>query len=156
SLAALARERAARPGGGPAEDPGAFLASQERGAAGASARSGGGQLSTPRRNLGAGAALSGVVAGAPVGAAGVLSIVIARTVGPAGNGHLALLVTFTGLTAIVVSLGLSTGITYEVSRGRWAVRHAFRTSYIAALLLGLVGFLGGLGFFVLTHDSVFK
>ena len=97
-----------------------------------------------------------VVQGAPLVAAGVLSIVIARTVGPAGNGHLALLVTFTGLTAIVVSLGLSTGITYEVSRGRWAVRHAFRTSYIAALLLGLVGFLGGLGFFVLTHDSVFK
>src|SRR5262249_30283988 len=112
--------------------------------------------STPRRNLGAGAALSVVVQGAPLVAAGVLSIVIARTVGPAGNGHLALLVTFTGITAIVLSLRLSTGLTYEVSRRRWAFRHAFRTSYIAALLLGLVGFLGGLGFFVLTHDSVFK
>jgi O-antigen/teichoic acid export membrane protein len=113
-------------------------------------------LSTPRRHLGAGAALSVLVQAAPLVAAGVLSIVIARTIGPSGNGHLTLLVTFTGLTALVVSLGLTTGITYEVSRRRWAVRQAFKTSYLAALLLGLVGFLGGLGFFLLAHDSVFK
>jgi O-antigen/teichoic acid export membrane protein len=97
-----------------------------------------------------------LVQGGPLVAAGVLSIVIARTIGPSGNGHLALLVTFTGLTAILVSLGLTAGITYEVSRRRWAVRQAFRTSYLAALVLGLAGFLGGLGFFVLTHETVFK
>ena len=97
-----------------------------------------------------------VVQGAPLVAAGVLSVVIARTIGPSGNGHLALLVTFTGLTAMAVSLGLAAGITYEVSRGRWAVRKAFRTTYLAAMALGLVGFGGGLGFFALTHESVFK
>lgn len=110
----------------------------------------------PRRHLGAGAALSVIVQAAPLVAAGVLSIVIARTIGPSGNGHLTLLVTFTGLTALVVSLGLTAGITYEVSRRRWAVRQAFRTSYLVALVLGLVGFVGGLGFFVLAHDSVFR
>ena len=49
---------------------------------------GGAPLSTPRRHLGAGAALSVLVQGAPLVAAGVLSIVIARTIGPSGNGHL--------------------------------------------------------------------
>jgi len=117
---------------------------------------GGAPLSTPRRHLGAGAAFSVLVQGAPLVAAGVMSIVIARTIGPSGNGHLTLLVTFTGLTYMVVSLGLTSGITYEVSRRRWAVRQAFRTSYLAALVLGLAGFLVGLGFFVLAHDSVFK
>lgn len=97
-----------------------------------------------------------VVQGAPLVAAGVLSVVIARTIGPSGNGHLTLLVTFTGLTSLVVSLGLTAGITYEVSRRRWAVRQAFRTSYLAALVLGLAGFLGGLGFFELTHGTIFK
>ena len=110
----------------------------------------------PRRHLGAGAALSVIVQAAPLFAAGVLSIVIARTIGPSGNGHLTLLVTFTGLTALVVSVGLTAGITYEVSRQRWAVRQAFRTSYLAALVLGLIGVAGGLAFFVLAHDSIFK
>jgi O-antigen/teichoic acid export membrane protein len=85
----------------------------------------------------------------------VLSIVIARTIGPSGNGRFALLVTLTGFATMVASLGLTAGITYEVSRRRWAVRQAFRTSYLAALVLGLAGFLGGLGFFVLTHETVF-
>src|SRR5690348_14649441 len=114
------------------------------------------QVSPPRRHLGAGAALSVLVQAAPLVAAGVLNIMITRTIGPSGNVHLTLLVTFTGLTALIVSLGLTSGITYEVSRQRWAVRQAFRTSYLAALLLGLVGFLGGLGFFVLAQDSVFE
>lgn len=100
--------------------------------------------------------LSVLVQGAPLVAAGVLSIVIARTIGPSGNGHFALLVTLTGFAAMVASLGLTAGITHEVSRRRWAVRQAFRTTYLAALVLGLAGFLGGLGFFLFAHDSVFR
>ena len=57
---------------------------------------------------------------------------------------------------MVVSLGLGSGIIYEVSRRRWSVRHAFRTSYRAAVILGLAGALGGLLVFALTQDSVFK
>jgi O-antigen/teichoic acid export membrane protein len=97
-----------------------------------------------------------LVQGGPLVAAGVLSIVIARTIGPSGNGHFTLLVTLTGFAAMVASLGLTAGITYEVSHRRWAVRQAFRTSYLAALVLGLAGFLGGLGFFVITHETVFR
>ncbi len=112
-------------------------------------------VSEPRRHLGAGAALSVVVQGGPLLAAGVLSIVLARTIGPSGNGRFALLVTLTGIATMVVSLGLTAGITYEVSRRRWSVRQAFRTSYGIAPMLGLLGTVGGLGVFVLLHDSVF-
>ncbi len=89
-------------------------------------------------------------------AGGALSIVLARTIGPSGNGHFALLLTLTSIAGMFVSLGLTAGITYEVSRRRWSVREVFRTSYLAALVLGLIGFLGGLAVFVLTRSSVFE
>jgi O-antigen/teichoic acid export membrane protein len=113
-------------------------------------------VSEPRRHLGAGAALSVVVQGGPLLAAGVLSIVIARTIGPSGNGHFALLVTLTGIAVMVFSLGLTAGLTYEVSRGRWSVARAGRSSYAAALALGLAGFAVALGVFALLHGSVFQ
>lgn len=113
-------------------------------------------MSTRRRHLGVGAALSVFVQGGPLAAATVLSVVLARTIGPSGTGHFSLLVTLTGFTAMIVSLGLSTGITYEVSRRRWSVREAFRTSYALGFVMGLVGFAGGLLAFVLLHGSVFS
>jgi O-antigen/teichoic acid export membrane protein len=112
-------------------------------------------VSAPRRHLGAGAALSVVVQGGPLAAAAALSIVLARTIGPSGNGRFTLLATLVGLTAMLVSLGLSAGIISEVSRGRWSVRGALRTSYAAGLVLGAIGFAGGLAVFLLLHDSVF-
>ena len=112
-------------------------------------------MSVRRRHLGAGAALSVVVQGGPLAAAAAMSIVLARTIGPSGNGRFALLATLVGLTGMVVSLGLSAGIIYEVSRARWSVRGAFRTSYAAALVLGAIGFAGALAVFLLLHDSVF-
>jgi len=112
-------------------------------------------VSRPRRHLGAGAALSVVAQGGPLFAAGVLSIVLARTIGPSGNGRYVLLVTLVGITSMVVSLGLHAGITYEVSRGRWAVASAFRTSYRIALVAGCIGIAGAFGFYALTRDTVF-
>jgi O-antigen/teichoic acid export membrane protein len=95
------------------------------------------------------------VQGGPLIAAGVLSIVLARTIGPSGNGRFTLLVTLTGLTVMVVSLGLTAGITYEVSRRRWSVAQAAKASYAVAVLLGAAGFLFGLAVFELLHESVF-
>jgi O-antigen/teichoic acid export membrane protein len=112
-------------------------------------------VSEPRRHLGAGAALSVLAQAGPLLAGAVLSIVLARTIGPSGNGRYVLLLTLVGLTSMVVSLGLHSGITYEVSRRRWSVDRAFRTSYWIALVLGLAGLLAGLGFFLLTRSTVF-
>jgi O-antigen/teichoic acid export membrane protein len=113
-------------------------------------------VTEPRRHLGAGAALSVVVQGGPLLAAAVLSIVLARTIGPSGNGRFALLVTLVGIVAVVVSLGLTVGFSYEVSRRRWSVLRAFRAAYGAALVLGVIGLVLGLVVVALTHDSVFS
>jgi O-antigen/teichoic acid export membrane protein len=112
-------------------------------------------VSTPRRHLGAGAALSVAAQGGPLLAGAVLSIVLARTIGPSGNGRYVLLLTLVGLTSMIVSLGLHAGITYEVSRRRWSVGRAFRSSYLVALLLGLLGIVGGFAFYYLTRHSIF-
>jgi O-antigen/teichoic acid export membrane protein len=100
--------------------------------------------------------LSVVVQGGPLLAAAVLSIVLARTIGPSGNGRFALLFTLVGFTSLIASLGLTAGITYEVSRRRWSVLHAFHTSYLTALVFGMAGVLGGIGVFALTHETVFN
>ena len=105
-------------------------------------------MSTPRRHLGAGAALSVLAQAGPLLAAAVLSIVLARTIGPSGNGRFALLVTLSGITSLVVSLGLHAGITYEVSRRRWSCPRAFRTSYRTGSSSGSSASLGGLGVFI--------
>ena len=103
------------------------------------------EMTEPRRHLGGGAALSVFVQGGPLIAGGALSIVLARTIGPSGTGHFALLLTLTSIAGMFVSLGLTAGITYEVSRRHWSVREVFRTSYLAALVLGLIGLPGRLG-----------
>jgi O-antigen/teichoic acid export membrane protein len=95
------------------------------------------------------------VQGGPLLAAGVLSVVLARTIGPSGNGRFALLATLAGLTAMVASLGLSAGLSYAVSRRRWSVRRSFRTSYGLSFVLGALGVLGGLAVFAVVRGSVF-
>jgi O-antigen/teichoic acid export membrane protein len=112
-------------------------------------------VAEPRRHLGVGAALSVVVQGGPLLAWGTLSIVLARTVGPSANGRFALLWTLVGIISLVASLGLAAGILYEVSRSRWSVRSAFRTSYALGIALGLIGMGAGAGFFALTRDSIY-
>jgi O-antigen/teichoic acid export membrane protein len=100
--------------------------------------------------------MSVVVQGGPLLAAAVLSIVLARTIGPSGNGRFALLFTLVGFTTIIASLGLTAGIAYEISQRRWSVSLAFRMSYLAALALGTIGVLGGIGVFTLLHQTVFS
>src|SRR5262249_14772584 len=51
---------------------------------------------------------------------------------------------------------LTSGIAYEVSRRRWSASLAFRTSYLAALVLGTAGIVGGLFVFALMKETVFK
>jgi O-antigen/teichoic acid export membrane protein len=109
----------------------------------------------PRRHLAGGAALSVVADVGPLVAAGVLSVVLARVIGPSGNGEFALLITLASFMVLLFSLGLSTGLTYEVSRGRWSAHRAFVESYRVAAVLGLIGGAAGFGFYELTRHSIF-
>ena len=109
---------------------------------------------TQPRHLAAGAALSVIADVGPLISAGVLSVVLARVIGPSGNGAFALLVTLVSFAVLVCSLGLASGLTYEVSRG-WSARRAFVKSYRVAAGLGLVGAGAGLGFYALARHSIF-
>ena len=107
-----------------------------------------------RRHLAGGAALSVLADIGPLVAAGVLSIVLGRVIGPSGNGEFAVLLTLASFVVLVFSLGLSTGLTYEVSRG-WRARDAFAASYRLAAGLGVLGAAAGFGFYLLTRHSIF-
>jgi O-antigen/teichoic acid export membrane protein len=108
-----------------------------------------------RRHLAGGAAISVIAQAAPLISGAVLSVVLARTIGPSGNGDYALLGTVLGITTLVMWLGLPAGLTYEVSRGAWSVRRALRVSYALALVLGIVASAAGFIFYLLTRHTVF-
>jgi O-antigen/teichoic acid export membrane protein len=110
----------------------------------------------PARHLGAGAALSVAADIGTLIAAAAVSVVLARAIGPSANGTYALLATMLNIAILVVSLGVSAGITYQVSHGNWPVRRAFPTTFRAALLLGLIGTAASLGFYALTRHTVMR
>ena len=107
-----------------------------------------------RRHLAGGAALSVLGQLAPLVSGAVLSIVLARTIGPSGNGRYAIIGTVMGMATLLVSLGLPAGLTYEVSRGSWLARRALRSAYRIALPTGAIAAAGGCAFYALTRDSV--
>jgi O-antigen/teichoic acid export membrane protein len=107
------------------------------------------------RHLGAGAALSVAAQVAPLGAAAILSVVLARAVGPSANGSYALIATSIGWLSLLFGLGLPAGITYRISRGTWVPADALRTSYLVAAALGAAAVPVGLVGYLLTEDTVF-
>lgn len=108
-----------------------------------------------RRHLGIGAASSLVVQVAPLVSVTIVSVVVARHIGPGGTGTVALLNALLEVLLAVFGFGLTVGITYFTSRGEWSVRDAVLESHGAAAILGLVGIGLGLAFFVITHDRLF-
>lgn len=92
---------------------------------------------------------------APLVSITLLSVVVARRLGPDGTGAIALLSALLEVLLAAFGFGLTIGITYLVSRGEWSVRASFRESQVAAAALGLVGVAAGLGFYAITHDRLF-
>jgi O-antigen/teichoic acid export membrane protein len=108
-----------------------------------------------RRHLGAGAFASLVVQVAPLVGVTLLSVVVARHLGPDATGVVALMTTLLEVVLALAGFGLTVGITYLVSRGDWSARDAFRESQLAGLLLGALGVAVGLAVFLITRDKLF-
>jgi O-antigen/teichoic acid export membrane protein len=108
------------------------------------------------RHLGAGAAFSVIADLGTLIASTGLSVVLARTVGPSGNGTFALLSTTINIAVLVVSLGITAGITYQVSHRQWAVRSALVSCLWMTLGLGLLGTAAAFGFYALTRHSALR
>ena len=109
-----------------------------------------------RRNLGTGVALSVVADVGSLVAATVVSVVLAREIGPSANGVYALLLTLVNIATLIASLGLGTGITYGLSHGWWPVAGLVRAALRAALVLGLIGTAASLGFYLWTEHSALR
>ena len=112
-------------------------------------------MGAPRRHLGLGAAASLIVQIAPLVGMTLVSVVVARRLGPDATGTIALLSSILEVLLAVFGFGLATGITYFTSRGEWSVRHALRESQALALPLGCIGVGLGCAFFALTRDELF-
>ncbi len=76
---------------------------------------------------------------ATIASATLASVILARVVGPSGNGTVALAGSLTNIVAQVFALGLSTGVTYVISSGRWAPLSAQRTVQRTGLGMALLG-----------------
>lgn len=86
----------------------------------------------------------------------IVSIIIARKLGPHGTGVFALLSSFNDVISMVVGLGLAQGITYTVSHGLWPVKTALHRALAAVVVLGGAGVLLGFVTFELIGDVVLK
>ena len=107
----------------------------------------------PRR-LAAGAAFAVAAQVGPLFAATVLSVVIARLLGPDGTGGFSLILTTFDVVLLIFTFGLSGGITYYVSRRSWPVGAVLRQTAAVAVAAGLCGAAAGAGFYALTRHSV--
>jgi O-antigen/teichoic acid export membrane protein len=93
---------------------------------------------------------------APLAAAAALSLTIARLYGPARTGVMSLVMNLADVALQVFTLGLSSGITYLISRREWPLRSARRAMTSTATVLGASGAIAALVFYELTRDSIFK
>jgi O-antigen/teichoic acid export membrane protein len=122
----------------------------------ASAQDIGPQIPAPRRRglvFGTSASFAAQVAG--VGSTALTGLVIARLLGPSGTGTYALISNLTAALILFAGVGLATGITLEVGRGRWRLASALSATQLAAIPLGLGGALLGLCFYTVTRGSLF-
>jgi O-antigen/teichoic acid export membrane protein len=90
-----------------------------------------------------------------VGATGLLSLVIARALGPSGAGAFNLVQTALLMLVLFSSLGIENGIMFHVGGGRWPAPAALRHTTVAASALGVLGAAIGALVALLTADSLF-
>lgn len=93
---------------------------------------------------------------APLVAGAALSLAIARLYGPSGTGVFSLAINFFDVVLMIFTFGLSTGVTYYVSRREWSLVAVRRETDQAALLLGVAGLVCGFIFFLATRHSVLR
>ena len=110
----------------------------------------------PRPTVGAGATLVLVSQLAIAASSWLTGVVVARALGPAGAGDFNVVITLFLTLTTLSGVGLTFGASYYVSNLRWPASDALRQLQLAALVLGIVGALAGLGIVFLASDTAFR
>jgi O-antigen/teichoic acid export membrane protein len=111
--------------------------------------------SRPQPSVGYGATMVTISQVITVGATGLLSLVIARSLGPSGTGAFNLFQTALLMLALLASLGIENGVMFHVGGGRWPAPDALRHTTLAAIGLGTLGAAIGAVIALATADSLF-
>jgi O-antigen/teichoic acid export membrane protein len=107
----------------------------------------------PGREFGSSAVLASLALAGSFAALGLNSISISRIEGADGAGLIALSTQFIFLATFVAGAGLRTSVTYRVGAGLWSAHSAVRGVLLAALCLGAVGAVLGMGMWALLRGS---
>nr|WP_301898537.1 flippase [Pseudidiomarina sp. 1ASP75-14] len=85
----------------------------------------------------------------------MLVVLIARELGPEGNGFYAMAILLPTLLATFLNLGVGPATVYFVSRGELSVRHALAGNLNIALVISVVGIGAGLVTIAFWRESIF-
>jgi O-antigen/teichoic acid export membrane protein len=110
----------------------------------------------PQRHLAFGTLIATGAQIAPLVASAAISLVIARLYGPSRTGVMSLVMNLFDVVLMIFTLGLSSGITYLVSRREWPLQRASRDIWLAASGLGCAGAVCGITFYLLTRDTILR
>jgi antigen flippase len=86
----------------------------------------------------------------------VISVVLARLLGPSGLGDYNLLLSLVVVLLAVGTLGLDFGLSYAVARNEWSPKQALAQSQFAGLCLGLCALGVGSVTYLATRNTVFS
>jgi O-antigen/teichoic acid export membrane protein len=107
-------------------------------------------------SLGTGASLATVAQLAIALASAALGVVVARLLGPAGNGSFNVALSTLLVLGAFSNAGIGQGLNYYVSRHRWHAGDALRQAQFAALALGAAGALVGIALAASNDGGVFR
>jgi len=108
------------------------------------------------RNLALGTVLATAATIGPLFASGILSLAIAHLYGPSGNGVMSLVMNLFDVALAIFTIGLSSGITYLVSRQEWSLDQAAREMRLASAVLGIGGAACALGFYFVARGTILR
>jgi len=92
-----------------------------------------------------------------VGLGSIAGVILARVLGPGGRGTVAALLAWTGVVAIVASIGLTQATCYWVAKDATRAREFVRTAVLIGLVLGSsAGILGASAAAVLVEDGAVR
>lgn len=109
-----------------------------------------------RRPLFTGASLSAASQVATAATGALVSVVLARLLGPAGLGDYNLLLSLVVVLLAVGTIGLDFGLSYAVARNEWSPRDALAQTQFVGLMLGLCALAVGVVMYHATQKTVFS